>query len=203
MVTTAAGVSWEGDAGTAGVPFCDLHGTNSAVKDAVLSDIGELIESGDFTNGSSVAAFESEFAAYCGAAASVGTSSGLDALRLSLLACGVGRGHEVLVPANTFFATFEAITQTGATPVPIDVSDSDYNMDVDAAGSAGTDGCGPSSPSICTASSPTFAHCVRWRRLGVWWLSRMRVRRTEARETAYGRARLAMPPPLALTRVRT
>ena len=193
----------EGDAGTAGVPFCDLHGTNSAVKDAVLSDIGELIESGDFTNGSSVAAFESEFAAYCGAAASVGTSSGLDALRLSLLACGVGRGHEVLVPANTFFATFEAITQTGATPVPIDVSDSDYNMDVDAAGSAGTDRVRALLPVHMYGQLADIRSLRTLASTGVWWLSRMRVRRTEARETAYGRARLAMPPPLASTRVRT
>src|SRR3974390_2154002 len=88
--------------------------------------------SGRFTNGPEVASFERAFAAYCKAGLCVGMGSGLDALRLGLLALGIGPGDEVVVPANTFIATFEAVSQTGATPVPADVSAADYNLDCDA-----------------------------------------------------------------------
>jgi dTDP-4-amino-4,6-dideoxygalactose transaminase len=66
----------------------------------------------------------------------VGTSSGLDALRLALIAAGVGPGDEVVLPAQTFVATLEAVLQAGATPVLADVSETDYNLDPEAAGAA-------------------------------------------------------------------
>jgi dTDP-4-amino-4,6-dideoxygalactose transaminase len=77
-----------------------------------------------------VAAFEAAFAEYVGAPMCVGLASGLDALRLGLIAAGVERGDHVLVPANTFIATFEAISQAGAVPVPVDASEADLNVDV-------------------------------------------------------------------------
>jgi dTDP-3-amino-3,4,6-trideoxy-alpha-D-glucose transaminase len=96
---------------------------NSAVSDGVLHDVAELLETGAFTIGPHVPRFEEAFASYCGAPHCVGVASGLDALRLALIALGVGPGDEVVVPALTFIATFEAVSQVGATPVPVDVSD--------------------------------------------------------------------------------
>ena len=114
----------------ASVPFVDLSRMHSGLRDDVLEDISGLIDTGAFTNGPPVGAFEAAYAEFCGTRACVGLSSGLDALRLALIAAGVGDGDEVLVPANTFIATFEAITQAGARPVPVEVSLADYNLDV-------------------------------------------------------------------------
>jgi dTDP-4-amino-4,6-dideoxygalactose transaminase len=115
-----------------GVPFLDLAPSHRPLKDAVLADIGELIDSGAFTNGPPVAEFEVAFAAFTGTTHCVGVASGLDALRLGLLADGIEPGDEVIVPADTFIATFEAISQVGGVPVPVDVTESDYNLDPEA-----------------------------------------------------------------------
>ncbi len=111
------------------VPFVDLRPSHEAVESEILADIAELLQTGAFTNGPAVAQFESAFASYCGVKLCVGTGSGLDALRLILIALGIGPGDEVIVPAQTFVATYEAITQAGARPVVVDISDSDYNID--------------------------------------------------------------------------
>jgi dTDP-4-amino-4,6-dideoxygalactose transaminase len=112
------------------VPFVDLGCVNRPIKERVLERFGELIDRGEFGNGAAVTEFEERFAAWCGREQCVGTASGLDALRLALEAAAVEPGDEILVPANTFIATFEAITQAGAVPVPIDASAADYNVDV-------------------------------------------------------------------------
>jgi dTDP-4-amino-4,6-dideoxygalactose transaminase len=111
------------------VPFLDLGRMHAPIRDDVVAEIGELIDSNAFINGPQVRAFEGEFAAYTGATRCVGVASGLDALRLGLLASGLQPGDEVIVPADTFAATFEAVTQAGGIPVPVDVSDEDYNLD--------------------------------------------------------------------------
>jgi dTDP-3-amino-3,4,6-trideoxy-alpha-D-glucose transaminase len=119
------------------VPFVDLTAANEAVRDDVLADLDGLIRSGAFTNGPAVQAFEQQFADYCGATFCVGVASGLDAIRLALIAAGAN-GGEVIVPALTFAATFEAIVQAGAVPRVVDVTELDYNIDpaaVDAAAS--------------------------------------------------------------------
>jgi dTDP-4-amino-4,6-dideoxygalactose transaminase len=118
------------------VPFVDLGGVHRDLKESVLESVADLIERGDFTNGAAVADFEHAFAAYCGARYCVGMSSGLDALRLALIAGGLRTGDEVIVPAFTFAATFEAVTQAGGVPVVVDVSETDYNLDVAKAESA-------------------------------------------------------------------
>jgi dTDP-4-amino-4,6-dideoxygalactose transaminase len=118
------------------VPFVDLAPSHAPVADAILAEIGELVAAGAFTNGPQVAAFEGEFAAYCGVDHCVGMASGLDALRLALLALGIRPGDEVLVPADTFIATFEAVSQAGGVPVPVEVSERDYNLDPEAAEAA-------------------------------------------------------------------
>jgi dTDP-4-amino-4,6-dideoxygalactose transaminase len=115
------------------VPFLDLWPAHAALKDALVSDLAELIDSGAFTNGPDVAAFEREFAAWCGVEECVGLGSGLDALRLGLVAAGLEQGDEVLVPANTFVASLEAVTQAGGRPVLVDASEQDLNIDVAAA----------------------------------------------------------------------
>ena len=120
------------------VPFLDLRSSHDELKTDLLDEFGKLIDSNAFTNGPAVGAFESDFAAYCRRTHCIGVASGLDALRLALIAAGVEPGDEVLVPANTFIATFEAVSQAGGTPVPVDVAATDLNMDVEAARAATT-----------------------------------------------------------------
>jgi dTDP-4-amino-4,6-dideoxygalactose transaminase len=121
---------------TPGVPFLDLRPSHDPLRELILADVAALLESSAFTNGPAVAQFEAAFAAYCHARRCVGMGSGLDALRLALLALGVERGDEVIVPAQTFVATYEAVTQAGCVPVVADVGTADYNLDVAAAEAA-------------------------------------------------------------------
>jgi dTDP-4-amino-4,6-dideoxygalactose transaminase len=120
------------------VPFLDLGLMHAPIRDELVTEFGELIDSNAFINGPQVKAFEEAFSAYTGATRCVGIASGLDALRLGLLAAGIERGDEVIVPADTFAATFESITQTGGVPVPVDVTDEDYNLEAAAVASAVT-----------------------------------------------------------------
>ena len=115
------------------VPFYDLGPSSALFRDALLEDVAALIDSGAFTNGPAVPEFEEAFARYVGSANCVGLASGLDALRLAFLAGGLERGDEVVVPAATFAATFEAVTQAGGVPVVADVREDDYGLDPDAA----------------------------------------------------------------------
>jgi dTDP-4-amino-4,6-dideoxygalactose transaminase len=105
---------------------------------AVLADVAELIESSAFINGPQVAQFEDAFARYCGSQHCIGLASGLDALRLALQALDLEPGGEVLVPAMTFVATFEAVIQAGGVPVPADITELDYCLDADATAEAVT-----------------------------------------------------------------
>jgi dTDP-4-amino-4,6-dideoxygalactose transaminase len=118
------------------VPFLDLSHMHAPVRDALVREIGELIDSGAFTNGPIVSSFEADFAAYCGVDHCVGTASGLDALRLALLAGGIEQGDEVIVPAATFVASLEAVTQAGGVPILVDVCESDYGLDPGATSAA-------------------------------------------------------------------
>jgi dTDP-4-amino-4,6-dideoxygalactose transaminase len=112
------------------VPFVDLGPSSAAVNDRVLERIARTLEQGDFVNGEAVGEFERRFAEFVGRTHCVGVSSGLDALRLSLLASELGPGDGVIVPAATFAATFEAVIQAGGTPIVVDVDELDYNLDV-------------------------------------------------------------------------
>jgi dTDP-3-amino-3,4,6-trideoxy-alpha-D-glucose transaminase len=111
------------------VPFLDLGMVHRALREAFLRDVAVLIDSGAFTNGPAVREFEQAFARYCSRTHCIGVASGLDALRFGLIAGGLEPGEEVIVPPNTFIATFEAVTQARGVPVPADVSESDYNLD--------------------------------------------------------------------------
>ena len=111
------------------MPFLDLGHIHRDLKHTIVDDFAELIDSGAFINGPPVTEFETAFANYSGAKHCVGVGSGLDALRLGLIAAGVGPGDEVILPANTFVATIEAVVQARATPVLADVGEADYNLD--------------------------------------------------------------------------
>jgi dTDP-4-amino-4,6-dideoxygalactose transaminase len=113
------------------VPFLDLRALHAGIVDDVLADFADIIESSSFVNGKHVALFEEQFASAVGVSHCVGLASGLDALRLALTAMDIQPGAEVIVPAMTFVATWEAVSQVGAVPVPVDVSEVDYTLDVE------------------------------------------------------------------------
>ncbi|HEY1624406.1 MAG TPA: DegT/DnrJ/EryC1/StrS family aminotransferase [Streptosporangiaceae bacterium] len=107
------------------VPFVDLRASHAEVADEVTEGFERVLADGAFIKGADVAAFEREFAAFAGVAHCVGVANGTDALELALRAAGVTAGSRVLLPANTFVATAEAVVRAGATPVLADV-DPDY-----------------------------------------------------------------------------
>lgn len=111
------------------VPFLDLRAAYQELESELDSAIARALESGWYILGEEVEAFEQEFASYCGAAECVGVANGLDALYVSLLALGVGPGDEVIVPSNTFIATWLAVSHTGATPVPVEPDEHTFNID--------------------------------------------------------------------------
>jgi dTDP-3-amino-3,4,6-trideoxy-alpha-D-glucose transaminase len=103
------------------VPFARMDCADPALLEELLGAVREVAEHGAFTLGHHVEAFEREFADYCESDFAVGVSSGTEALVLALRALEVGPGDEVVVPANSFIATAEAVSAVGATPVPVDV----------------------------------------------------------------------------------
>jgi len=111
------------------VPFLDLKAHHAPLRAEFDQAIGEVIDSGAFAGGPFVTQFENEFAAFCGSRHAIGVGNGTDALWLALLACGIGPGDEVITVPNTFMATAEAITYTGAKPVFVDVDERTYTMD--------------------------------------------------------------------------
>lgn len=121
------------------VPFVDLGLTHGDLKARLLEDLSRLVDGGRFTNGPAVAEFEAAFAAYCGAQRCVGVGSGLDALRLTLIASGLEPGDEVIVPALTFVATAEAVSQAGGVPILADADERTYCIDAEAVAAAVTE----------------------------------------------------------------
>lgn len=111
------------------VPFLDLHAAYLELKPEIDAAIARVLDSGCYILGPEVEAFEAEYAAYCEAGYAIGVANGLDALHLALLAMGVGLGDEVIVPSNTYIATWLAVSQCGATPVPVEPVEATYNID--------------------------------------------------------------------------
>lgn len=103
------------------VPFTDLAAATGEVKATVAGAWRQLLDAGAFTGGAAVERFEEAWAAYCGTSHAVGVANGTDAIRLTLTALGIGPGDEVIVPANTFIASAEAVVHAGATPRFADV----------------------------------------------------------------------------------
>lgn len=103
------------------VPFVDLGPQHRTIAARIAPHLERVMAAGSFTDGPEVAQFEAAFAASCGAGHAVGVASGTDALEIALRACGVEEGDEVIVPANSFAATAEAVIRAGAAPVFVDV----------------------------------------------------------------------------------
>jgi len=111
------------------IPFLDLKQITESVRPELDEAYRRVMDSGWFIQGSECEAFESEFAAYTQTRHCVGVGNGLDALRLILLGYGIGASDEVLVPAQTFIATWLAVSETGAIPVPVDIDPRTNNID--------------------------------------------------------------------------
>jgi dTDP-4-amino-4,6-dideoxygalactose transaminase len=111
------------------IPFLDLKSPYIELKDDFDDAYRRVMESGWYILGQEVEAFEVEFAAYCETKQCVGVANGLDALHLIIRAYGIGTGDEVIVPSNTYIATWLAVTHAGATPVPVEPVEQTYNID--------------------------------------------------------------------------
>jgi dTDP-4-amino-4,6-dideoxygalactose transaminase len=110
------------------IPFLDLITLHSELEEELVGVFKDALRTGGFVGGPAVEKFEQDFAAFCDAEHCVGVSSGTDALRFILLAAGVGDGDIVVTVPNSFIATTEAISQSGARPVFVDVDEATYNM---------------------------------------------------------------------------
>ena len=111
------------------IPLVDLRAQYESIKDEINSAIAEVISKSAFVGGAFVEAFEKAFASFCNVKHCIGVGNGTDALFIALKVLGVGPGDEVIVPANSFIATSEAVTLTGAKVVFVDIDPRTYNMD--------------------------------------------------------------------------
>jgi len=111
------------------IEFLNLGRVNAPYEPAIREAIERVLRSGYYILGEETAAFESEFARYCGVKHCIGVANGLDALHLILRGYGIGAGHEVIVPANTFIATWLAVSLAGARIVPVEPDAATWNID--------------------------------------------------------------------------
>jgi dTDP-4-amino-4,6-dideoxygalactose transaminase len=112
------------------IPFLSFSPTNNEIKQEILSSFEEFFDSSWYILGERLKNFENEYAAFNCVQNCVGVSNGLDALHLSLLACGVGKGDEVIVPSNTYIATVLAVSYVGAIPVFVEPNINTFNIDI-------------------------------------------------------------------------
>ena len=110
------------------VPFIDLKAQYASIKEEISAALQEVLQSCAFAGGPYVEQFEEQFADYCSCRYGIGVGSGTEALWLTLLALGIGKGDEVITVSNTFIATAEAISFCGATPVFVDIDEATCNM---------------------------------------------------------------------------
>ncbi len=111
------------------VPFLDLGRLHQSIREPLDAAYHRVLDSGWFIMGPELEAFESEFAQYCKVKHCIGVGNGLEALHLLLRAYGIGSGDEVIVPSNTFVATWLAVTECGAIPVPVEPNIDNFNID--------------------------------------------------------------------------
>lgn len=110
------------------VPFLDIHAAYLELKSEIDSAVMRVLDSGWYILGTEVTRFEAEYAMFCGTEHAIGVGNGLDALHLALIALGVGPGDEVIVPSNTYIATWLAISRCGAIPVPVEPDEATFNI---------------------------------------------------------------------------
>ncbi|WP_370195805.1 MULTISPECIES: DegT/DnrJ/EryC1/StrS family aminotransferase [Aurantimonas] len=111
------------------IPFLDLGASYRELKPNIDAAVARVLDSGWYILGAEVEAFEAEWAAYCEADHAVGLANGLDALILALRVLDVGQGDEVIVPSNTYIATWLAVSAVGAIPVPVEPDPATHNID--------------------------------------------------------------------------
>lgn len=111
------------------IPFLEVRASYEELKHEIDDAVSRVLSSGQYILGPEVEAFEREYSDYCGARHCVGLANGLDALHLSLKALDIGPGDEVIVPSNTYIATWLAVSQCGATPVPVEPVEATHNID--------------------------------------------------------------------------
>jgi len=111
------------------VPFLDLGRLHASIRERLDAAYQRVVDSGSFVMGAELEAFEAEFADYCGVKHCIGVGNGLEAIHLLLRAYGIGPGDEVIVPSNTFIATWLAVSECGAVPVPVEPSVDTHNLD--------------------------------------------------------------------------
>lgn len=111
------------------VPFLDLGAVQQQQRRALVDAFARVVDSGWYVMGQELRAFEAAWARHCGAAHAVGVGNGLDAMVLVLRAWGIGPGDEVVVPSNTYIATWLAVSHVGATPVPVEPDPATCNID--------------------------------------------------------------------------
>lgn len=111
------------------ISFLNLISSQVEIKNELISAFERVLNSGRYILGSEASSFEEEFSNYCHTQYCVGVGNGLDALHLILRGYGIGKGDEVIVPSNTFIATWLAVSHTGATPIPVEPKISTYNLD--------------------------------------------------------------------------
>lgn len=121
---------------TSAAPFLDLKAATAEIAEPLAEAYARVLASGRYLLGPELEAFEDEWAAFCGAKHAVAVGSGLDAIWLALAARGIGPGDEVIVPGQTFVATWRAVTLVGAIPVPVDIDPLTHTIDVAAAAAA-------------------------------------------------------------------
>lgn len=112
------------------VPFLDLGASYREVQDEIEAEVLRSLRSGWYVGGADVEAFEADFAAFASARHCIGVANGLEALHMALRALDVGSGDEVIVPSNTFIATWLAVSECGATPIPVEPDKATCNIDV-------------------------------------------------------------------------
>ncbi|MEP7058832.1 MAG: DegT/DnrJ/EryC1/StrS family aminotransferase, partial [Caldimonas sp.] len=111
------------------IEFLNLRRVNAEHESEMRAAIDRVLASGWYILGEETARFEAEFAEYCGVRHCIGVANGLDALQLILRGLGIGPGDEVIVPANTFVATWLAVTNVGATPIAAEPRPDTFNLD--------------------------------------------------------------------------
>lgn len=111
------------------IPFLDMRGITAAMREDLIAAATRVIDSGWFVLGEEVVQFERDYAVYCETQRCVGVANGLEALTLALRALDIGPGDEVIVPANTYIATWLAVSHVGARPVPVEPDERTYNID--------------------------------------------------------------------------
>ena len=111
------------------IPFLDLKGINQAYSPELEEAFLKVLHSGQYIMGEECKEFERSYAEYCGVNHCIGVGNGLEAMHLTLRAWGIGEGDEVIVPSNTYIATWLAVNYVGATPVPVEPNIETYNLD--------------------------------------------------------------------------